>query len=123
MKSISFALVLLLALASTTSPQPQPSYSITAQQVLDDIKRVGVVWFSRKDKAFSDHLTSLTVELGKHPRMQASTRRSPLNQLTRSGKRGSQCWLSTPTMRATLDPSMRPRKKMGNDGCPSTLRR
>ncbi|HZT29493.1 MAG TPA: hypothetical protein VFA33_06400 [Bryobacteraceae bacterium] len=51
--------------------QTHPSYSISAQNVLDDIKRVGTIWFSNKDQAFSDHLTSLTVQLGKNPRIQS----------------------------------------------------
>src|SRR5713226_682110 len=71
MKTVSLVLVLLLSLPVGIQPQSQPSYSVTSQDVLDDIKRIGTVWFSEKDKAFSDHLTSLTVQLGKHPRIRS----------------------------------------------------
>ncbi len=70
MKNACIVLLFLLGLPAGSQPQAHPSYSVTAQDVLDDIKRVGTVWFSERDKAFSDHLTALTVQLGRHPRIQ-----------------------------------------------------
>jgi hypothetical protein len=71
MKIAPLLIVLLLGLPMGIQPQSQRAYSLTAQDVLDDIKRVGTVWFSERDKAFSDHLTALTVELGRHPRIRS----------------------------------------------------
>jgi hypothetical protein len=89
MKNVCFVLVLLLVLPIASQPQSHPSYSVTAEEVLDDINYVGTVWFSEKDKAFSDHLTSLTIQLGTNPRIQ-----SEYSTLVAKPEAQRQAWLA-----------------------------
>ena len=89
MKTVCLIVVFLFGLPVVIQPQSQPSYSVTAQDVLDDIKRVGTVWFSEKDKAFSEHLTSLTIQLGKNPRI-----RSEHAALTAKPTEEREAWLA-----------------------------